>query len=83
MKYISLGIAITLAVILCFKKHEHFTLWSPKPPEWFLPQTQYNPKDWLTPTQPDRISKPVCLPYNRGDPGVLNFNGSSYRLWRF
>ena len=66
---------------LCSKK-EKFTLPSPRPPNWFLPEP-YFVTDWLVNINMERISKPVCLSYNKGDPEILNFNASSYRFYRF
>lgn len=67
----------------CNSKKEPFTLPSPRPPNWFLPTNPYNTADWLVRMNMDRLSKPECLPYNRGDPGILNYNASSYRWFRF
>ena len=63
-------------------KTEMFTLPSPRPPNWFLPEP-YFVTDWLVNINMERISKPECLSYNKGDPEILNFNASSYRFYRF
>lgn len=74
---------VTMLGLFCsVGKSEYFTLPSPRPSEWFLPQP-YVVSDWLVRMNQDRLSQPECLSYNRGDPGVLNFNGSSYRFMRF
>jgi hypothetical protein len=52
------------------------------PSEWWHPK-EYNSIDWLVSENLDRLSQPSCLSYNRGEPGVLNYNASTYRLWRF
>jgi len=85
-------VTATLIGILTFKKSfkksfkkEDFTadgLVFNRPSEWWYPET-YNVIDWLVPMFPDQLSQPQCLSYNRGDPGVLNFNSVAYRMWRF
>lgn len=68
--------------ILFGKKSENFTLPSPRPSEWFLPQ-KYQADLWLTKYYPDQLSQPQCLSYNRGPSDILNFQSSSFRFWRF
>lgn len=51
------------------------------PPEWFI-KPKYDMSQWLVTYYPDQLSKPECLPYNRGDPEELNYNASVYRFWR-
>lgn len=76
-------LSITLAAcMLSPKKTEHFTLPSPRPPAWFLPQ-EYKVEQWIVPLNQDRLSHIECLSYNRGDPIVLNYNSAVYRMWRF
>lgn len=79
--------AVTAAVLFAPKKNtEHFTATGyvlAKAPEWFWPSRRYETQEWLTPYFPDQLAKPECLPYDRGNPGILNYNSSAYRFWRF
>ena len=67
------------------KQKEHFT--SPgytlvRPPNWWFP-TPYVTEHWLTPVQPDQISRPECMSHSRGNDAILNMNSYAYRMWRF
>lgn len=83
-----LALALTTALVwnTNHTEIEHFTApgWTlTRAPEWFWPAKEYNADDWLTPYFPDQIRKPECLPYDRGHPGILNYNSSAYRFWRY
>ena len=77
-----IAVIATFGAMVCGKKSEQFTLPSPRPPEWFLPEP-YQVDKWLTKYYPDQLSVNQCTPYNRGPVGALNFNSSSYRFMRF
>ena len=83
----AVGIIVAISTLICcnLKKIEGFTAdgWVlTRPSEWWFPQ-KYKNVDWLVPMYLDQLSQPSCLPYNRGNPGPLNFNASAYRFWRF
>lgn len=52
------------------------------PPEWFRKPMYNLQKDWIVSYNPDQLSQPECLPYNRGDPEELNYLSSVYRFYR-
>jgi hypothetical protein len=56
------------------------------PPEWFR-KPEYNVKDWLVTTYPDRI-QPSCLPYSlenkyNQNMGMMNYWSQAQQFWRF
>lgn len=75
-------LGVIFATCALMPKKEHFTLPSPRPPAWFLPQ-DYKVEQWIVPLNQDRLSNVECLSYSRGDPFVLNYNSGVYRMWRF
>jgi hypothetical protein len=78
---IIIGLVITVSLLKNDNK-ENFTLVSPRPPAWFLPQ-DYKVTQWIVPLNQDRLSNIECLSYSRGNPTVLDINSSVYRMWRF
>ena len=87
----ALVVAATIGIVYGCKekfkndKTEHFTapgLTLTKPPPWWFPK-RYLTQDWLVNTYPDQIAKPECMTFSRGDPGLLNFNHSAMRFFRF
>ncbi len=84
---IILVVLVVLFVIYIFyskKNSEGFTadgLVFNIPPEWFR-KKPYDANKWFSVYNPDQLSQPECLPYNRGDPEQLNYMSSAYRFWR-
>lgn len=78
-------LTVLFIIYICYsKKTEGFTadgLVFNIPPEWFR-KPKYDVNQWFVNYYPDQLSRPECLPYNRGNPDELNYNASAYRFWR-
>lgn len=80
---IILLVLISVAITMnCMCNTENFTVISPRPPSWFLPEN-YNVEQWIVPLNQDRLSHIECLSYVREAPEILNYNSEVYRMWRF
>lgn len=77
-------ILVILFVIYIYRSKnaaEGFTADGLVPPNWFI-KKPYDVNKWFSVYNPDQLSQPECLPYNRGNPEELNYLSSAYRFWR-
>jgi len=77
----SIFFVLTAFYIVSVSKKEEFESIYTGGPEWFQKQ-HYDINEWFVEYYPDQLAKPECTHY-RGDPEILNYFSSAYRLWRF